>query len=425
MFLLLVLFVLALLKSSSAVYIDRKYTALRFGDSSKDFIEWSPDISTYKSQLSVCTWLKERSDSLYPIVLMYSSSSVTDMILGANGYYNQFVGDFFRLDNNNRPQNGDWFHVCWTWSVDKYTTSVYLDGNFIGNSTTEQREMETGKVMCLGNNAVKKYPSQAFGGDMYKLNIYNRILSISEIRSMSADMCSKEEERLDEIRVLRWDNILLKTRSGFVSDIQIEDRKLCLIQEELQRNKEKLQWIHEEINKTESQEILYQLQLQEKDIEHNLTKKKLEHTEQKLEENNLKLERVQRQLELVENHKSACQEQLLSKSSELNTTKEALDEAYNRLNATLTTLHTFEGECKETNTNLSRIIYETTTKLGVAEEKIQQLEVAAARNITVSSKWDVLFLERYFNSVLTRELYQQFKSTCDILGKRVGLGNKL
>ena len=53
---------------------------------------------------------------------------------------------------------------------------------------------------------------------------------------MSSDMCSLEEERLHTIMVLRWREIISKSRTGNVTDIPIdcEDPKLKMLRNKTQ-----------------------------------------------------------------------------------------------------------------------------------------------------------------------------------------------
>ena len=55
---------------------------------------------------------------------------------------------------------------------------------------------------------------------MFKLNIYNRVLTGTEKRNMASHICSKQEEQLEWIKLFTWEQVLSNERSGNVSEIQ-------------------------------------------------------------------------------------------------------------------------------------------------------------------------------------------------------------
>ena len=243
-------------------------TGLRFGQTNEDYIQLSPGImDNSRSRFSLCTWIKKRfTGSSYPVVLHKNYN----IVLGDNGFYNNVAGTNLRLEHKYNRTLGTWFHVCLTWSGEDSRTRVYLDGHLIRTSVVTRRsELERGRSMCLGNVAgVDKSSLYVFGGDMFKLNIYNRVLTEEEIENMAADMCSNEEEKFASIKVLSWQKILQYSRSGNVSDIAMCNLERVL--GELQNSEDKLA---ESLNKTGY-------------LERNLTEVlgKLQKTDQELEE---------------------------------------------------------------------------------------------------------------------------------------------
>ena len=208
-------------------------TALRFGQTNEDYIQLSDDImDNSTSRFSLCTWIKKRfTGSQYPIVL----HNYYNILLGDNGFINGVVDTYLDLRSEYNRTLCTWFHVCLTWSGEDSRFRVYLDGHLIGTSNvTERSELEKGRDMCLGNDAiVVKHREYVFGGDLFKLNIYNRVLTEEEIENMAADMCSSEEENLASITVLSWADILQYNRSGNVSDIAMcnLERAQCKLKE--------------------------------------------------------------------------------------------------------------------------------------------------------------------------------------------------
>ena len=184
--------------------------------------------------------------SARPIELL-CRGTINNILLGGDGYWNQVAGTDLNLESKYIRVLGTWFHVCMTWSNEDRRTRVYLNGHLIGTSgVTERSELDRGGKMCLGNRAgAEKHSTLVFGADMFKLNIYNRVLTEEEIKNMAADMCSCEEEKLASIKVLSWADILQYSRSGDISDI--DACGLVKAQRKLQNAEEKLA---ESLNKT-------------------------------------------------------------------------------------------------------------------------------------------------------------------------------
>lgn len=218
------IFTVALYLWSSIIQIEGKSTALRFGQTTGDYISLGQvDVSQITSQFSVCCWIKRRFSpniNLYaPIVLHYYPDNdtrygfllgygITGNTIANTAVIAESVKDKFRAIPNNR-----WYHICRTWSTNDFLR-VYLNGNMVGSTATDSRQMRTGGEMTLGTaSGQPKSPVHTFGGDVFKLNIYNRVLDESEIRSMASDFCSYTEDKLKSIKVLKWDEIISMKRS--------------------------------------------------------------------------------------------------------------------------------------------------------------------------------------------------------------------
>ena len=96
---MLLIFISAIM---SHVHSEGEQSALRFGNTVGDYIQLKDGImDSSTSQFSVCTWVKNRFDALYPVVLhyFYNPSGYHDyIVLGSNGYYNMVVEANLRLE---------------------------------------------------------------------------------------------------------------------------------------------------------------------------------------------------------------------------------------------------------------------------------------------------------------------------------------
>ena len=198
-------------------------TALRFGQTAADYIQLPNRImGNFVTRFSLCTWIRKLSDSSQPIVLQ-----INDIVtLGDDGYYNRVAGTNLDLWQEYNRGIGTWFHVCLIWSGEDRRIRVYLDGRLIGTSGWTDRSVLPGgrRLICLGNWVLPtKRRDNVFGGDLFKLNIYNRVLTETEIKNMSSTMCSRQEDKLASIKVLSWEEIISPEieRSGDVTDIPI------------------------------------------------------------------------------------------------------------------------------------------------------------------------------------------------------------
>ena len=219
-------------------------TALRFGQTAADHIQlpdWNVSYWNSINRLSVCTWIKKLfSKSSRPVVLQINNI----VTLGDDGY-NWVAGTTLNLTSNYTRGIGTWFHVCLTWTGQDGRTRAYLDGHLIGTTVTKERTLSGlgGKILIgLGNREVYKTEIKlndtVFGGDLFKLNIYNRVLTETEIKIMSSSMCSNEEEKLASIKVLSWQKIISPEtrRSGDVFEIPIRCQENARQTQELEKN---------------------------------------------------------------------------------------------------------------------------------------------------------------------------------------------
>ena len=297
------IFILVLLSAiSCGTSIYPEDTGLRFGQTTEDFIQLSDGImDNSTTRFSLCTWIKKRfTGSTRPIVL----HNYNNIVLGADGHTNFVAGTFLYLQSKYNRTLGTWFHVCmtWIWSGEDRRFRVYLDGHLVGTSSvTSRSELKRGREMCLGNLAhVNKTRADVFGGDMFKLNIFNRVLTEDEIKNMAEDMCSCEEEKLASIKVLSWQDVLQNSRSGNVSNIRIgcEISIMSCRLEKIENDLEESKSVTEQLEIQQGQinaAILERLQNSEE--ESTRSRNKTSYIEEKMIEVQGKLQKTEQKLE--------------------------------------------------------------------------------------------------------------------------------
>ena len=211
----------------SEIFPQSPRSALRFGKTTSDYIKLPDGImDNSTSQFSLCTWVRKRHNAEQGVILQSFSWGTTgdeEIVLGDNGYWNYVAGTNLDLRSEYNVSEGTWFHVCLCWSTSDYTSRVYLNGNIIGSKVTTSRTLRTNSKMAIGNWAsITKRAIHTFGGDLFKLNIYNRVLTQCEIRNIAQDICSDEEEKLSTLKVLSWEEIIEQRRSGSVIGMLME-----------------------------------------------------------------------------------------------------------------------------------------------------------------------------------------------------------
>ena len=335
-----IIFILALLSTISCgqTRICPGNVALRFGQTIDDYIQLPNGIMDHsRNKFSLCTWIKKRfSESSHPMVL----HNADNIMLGQDsGYQNQVVGESMIMKSKYNRTVGTWFHLCVTWSTEDRTARVYLDGAEVGSRFTRRNELNMGSSMCLGNlaNRETKFRDHVFGGDIFRMDIYNRVLNDIEIESLASDgMCSLERKKFATIKVLSWGEILTMSHetSGNVTDYSIEC-EISQIQCRLEDIKNELK---ESINKTLQLEIQLQREEQDRDC---ITepRRKLARLRHRMQLQEIKTsERETLQLELKQ---SELHDELLRR---LQISEKKLAGSRNKLNGVATKLQNTEEE---------------------------------------------------------------------------------
>ena len=452
------------------------FTALSFGKTTEDYIQFTPaDMTPFASSFTSCMWINRQHDASKPIVLHYYQG--TDrIILGSNGHYNWVMSVHLPLEER-FPGKNQWFHHCMTWSRGG-TQRVYINGEEVGSTSASSSSLTMGGRIIIGQQAQSsKSSSYTFGGQLYKLNLFSEVLSSSQIRSMSeAGMCAPVELQF-ESRTLTWEQILTEQRFGDVTEfVPVEcvdylQAKLNETTSELRETQDKLQDKEGRLNRTENQveELSTALnrtdsKLEETRMQLNNSQKEVEEiksallkseetvnsTQQKLSEVSETLNETRTELRKTRTHLNLSQSQLAEKEGRLNNTEielteartqlsemeRALNESETRLRESETRLTESETRLRESETSLreseTRLsesetrLRESKTRLRESETRLRESEtrlnetlseLEGGRKIEEVSRWDVLLTPPYFNKLFTRQLYLQLIGSWDMMGK--------
>ena len=428
------------------------FTALSFGKTTEDYIQFTPaDMTPFASSFTSCMWINRQHDARFPVVLHYLQEGST-IILGSNGHFNYVMSVELPLEER-FPGKNQWFHYCVAWSRGG-TQRVYINGEEVGSKSASRSSLPMGGEICIGLNAESsKSSSFTFGGKLYKLNLFSEVLSSSQIRSMSeAGMCAPVELQF-ESRTLTWEQILTEQRFGDVTEFVPEEcagnfvvyfkAKLNETKSELRDTQDKLLDKEARLNKTETklEETRMQLRNSQEEVEEIKSallksEETVNSTQQKLSEVSETLNHTRTELGNTRNHLNLSKSELAEKEGRLNNTEielteartelsemeRALNESETRLSESETRLRESETRLRESETRLNESetrLSESETRLNESETRLNETlsELEGGRKIEEVSRWDVLLTPPYFNKLFTRQLYLQLIGSWDMMGK--------
>ena len=354
---LIVLVTLALSTCSSS---STTRQVLKFGKTVQDYVMFSPDMTYFTSQFSLCSWVKQLKTDGFPYWFHYATTSSSFEIRITDDGYSQMFNHHL-LDKRNRLgiTSGTWYHYCMCWSSSSRTANVYHNGVKRGSMKTEsRRRLFTGGTLVLGQN---QYPvgkiyirsnSHTFGGELFKLNMFSKKFTAAEVRAMyQAGICSEAEKIHGSYRRLTWESILQQTRHGNVQLVEFSgtcsyiDELLAVTQIELEEIRTKLEETVSELEKTQSElettqtelatlkaDLNEKLNLSQSElatkVEFELTKTLL--TEFRTELKSIKANLGQR-LDQIQNETEETKTKFQNTLAELEETKSKLEETQNEL----------------------------------------------------------------------------------------------
>ena len=207
-----------------------RINALKFGETDKDYILYQPNMQPFETGFTVCAWIRKLRTAHVPTWFSYAVSGqpfeieITDM-----GDRTRIFGHRSDLQSLYTVTHGTWFHNCLGWDATSQTRNVYINGALVSSKATPAGStLKQGGYLVLGNEQ-SRYGTgmedyNRFSGEMFKLNMFSKKLSDHDIKEMATDMCSVVEETHGEVRGIKWEDVLLQTRTGNVTGID----SLCI-----------------------------------------------------------------------------------------------------------------------------------------------------------------------------------------------------
>ncbi|XP_063689736.1 uncharacterized protein LOC134822556 [Bolinopsis microptera] len=421
----------------------RRYNALKFGQTDQDYIIYKPDMRPSQTALTVCAWIRRLRSTTRPVWFSYATSSQAKEIqITDDGYQFFMFGDLSDLRSVYTVSQGTWFHNCLAWDSASQTRNLYINGVLVDSKATPAgRTLGQDGYLVLGNEqdgpGTGMDSGDIFGGELYKLNVFSKKLSQSEVQEMATEMCSEVEETYEDERSIKWEDIVLKTRNGDITEIgsgclttkhlsaiivQKEERlnstleELELIKQEKETYRNNLESKAGQLNTTEEELAQTKSDLNTTEEELAQTKSDLNTTEEELAQTKSDLNTTEEELAQTKSDLNTTEEELAQTKSDLNTTEEELAQTKSDLNTTEEELAQIKSDLnnKEQQLNTTEEELNSTTaalnKTQTELERVKELLEKAANatqdcplNSTVTSYWDLLYSDEFLGGIVTTE----------------------
>ncbi|XP_063688884.1 uncharacterized protein LOC134821979 [Bolinopsis microptera] len=420
--LLVVLILVASVHSDDA---EGGYNALQFGTSSSDYVTFSFDMSPFRESLSICTWIKHlhTSPSRPTLFNYHSSSDNWEIIMMSNGQYTRVVGDDGLSSSTSgkfTTPTGKWFSFCLTWSLSSRTSKVYLDGELLGTAQTAAgRSLGMGGQLWFGRY-YSTSSSYRFGGQLFQFNMFADVLSAADIKKIANGGLCFDLDELSETRVLRWEDIVMRSRSGSVSEVvgcpwkkKLSESQASLNETavELKSVKKELERLTGQLNRTEDK-------LETETSRFNASQAELATIRSQLGAETSRFNASQAELATIRSQLGAETGRFNASQAELATVRSQLGAETGRFNASQVKLATIRSQLEAETTEHNRTLEELET-CAANMTKIKSL-LEGARKYEDITRWDVLFTAPYHNVVFSDDLYEQLTTSWGLLRKFVG-----
>ena len=205
--------------------VERRYRGLKFGATNQDYVLFKPRMEPVQESYSLCGWVKKILSGGGKYWFAYGTSSDVDEIHTTDDGLFNTLRTIVDMRSKVTVKLGTWRHVCLTWSLTTRAASVYYDGLLIGSVTTPSgKKLGLDGYIVLGNE-FSSYGSNfnnLFGGELFKVNLFDKELSAAEVKEMAdGGLCSEVEEKYGRSRYLKWEDMLLEEKSGNVTEIDV------------------------------------------------------------------------------------------------------------------------------------------------------------------------------------------------------------
>ena len=205
----------AVLCVSVCTATDISRPVLKFGNNETDYVIFTPNMRPFRSLFSICSWVK-RLETAENLRYWFSYTSIS--------HFNTLAS----TDEDFVP--GRWTHYCMVWSMKSRLRQIYFNGTLKRPSVSSIGMPETGGFLALGQVSLGDGTTYSyngsphpFGGELYKFNIFSKMLSAEEVRELyEAGICSNIEEKHGTYRKLRWEDIIKKNRDGNVQLVNLD-----------------------------------------------------------------------------------------------------------------------------------------------------------------------------------------------------------
>ena len=424
-----------------------------------DYIMYQPNMGPLQDAFSVCSWVRSLNTNDCPTWMSYAvGSSDNEIFISADGNANMiFTSHNADLRSHFSGLARTWYHYCMTWSYSSRTRRIYLNGKQIDSTTTSSgRRLKTGGYLVLGNDQNGHTPGPSgfysafiFGGELYKLNFFSKELSSSEVLEMSRDKCTEIELTYGDVRSIKWEEILQRSRNGDVREIasgcmsplqkelQLMEVKLNKTLEELRNSSQLLNETRSELGRMKEEKAAKDTELVRKEQQLNETLEELAQTRTDLDTKEQQLNETLEELTQTRKEKEAHETSLDTKRQHLNETLDELENTENEkdmchsdLATAEETLNTTTAEKEEALEELERKkedLIRITTSLNQTQTELDQVRKLLEKanntppdcplNSTITSYWDLLYSEDYFGDVISSEKLEVLYKSVEKLGK--------
>ena len=205
--------------------VDRRYNGLQFGATNQDYVLFKTRMDPLEESYTVCGWIKKKQATEAPFWFAYSVPTHDNEIHLTDDGLARTLGTDADMRSKVTVELGVWTHWCLTWSFSTRTFNVYHNGQLLTSATTPSgRKVGVEGYVVLGNEFGSygedfNYP---FGGDMFKVNVFDKELDASQVKAMAdAGLCSDVEEQYGRSRFLKWEDLLLEEKTGNVTEIDV------------------------------------------------------------------------------------------------------------------------------------------------------------------------------------------------------------